>query len=296
MTDSTLIKGKMEELVTDMQEDDWYSNLAPALQLSVAEVHRKHIDSIRISVGNFLGMEKRREPKLSGSNIGSCPREIWLKTHGAIPEKFRPRTKFTFQLGDSFECDIVSLVRIIALLDDTITVREDLLQADIEWNGIKGHCDLPMVINGENYLGECKVRTSYGYRRDSVNGPEDLWGYPHQANFYCRALEQETGEEWDKILWLFGNKDTGHFAELVEERNDGKYVDLALDMIDAVGSDAMPPRPPHGQSLDGDKIKSIKCCYCGVKRACWGELTVTFTSKGKPEYHIKEDGDGELER
>jgi len=175
MSDSTLIKGAMDEIVVAMQEDDWFSGLAPQQALQVAEIHRQHIDALKISVRSFLGMEKNREPRLTGSNIGSCPREIWLKINGAEPEKFQPRTKFTFQLGDSFENNIVSLVRIIALFNDNIVVREELLQEDIEWRGIKGHCDLPLTINGTNYLGECKVRTSYGYRRDTKNGPEDLW-------------------------------------------------------------------------------------------------------------------------
>lgn len=283
----TIIKEKVEQLIADMQEPEWFSSLAPLNQMKVTEIHAQAANSIRDSLGRSLCLTAERPSMLSGSNIGHCPRQVWLKVNGAKPEKFNNRTKIIFFIGDSFEILMVSWIRILALLDSDIVIREDLLQKEIAWKDIKGHVDLPLVVKGKNILFELKTRADYSYRRECKDGVGDESGYPHQWNHYSRSLEAETEEDWSKGMFLICNKNTGHWAEIPVERDDAKYVPLAELQIDAVGSTLMPDRPDFA-TAKGGTLDHWKCSYCGVKRDCWNITSVTFDSKSKPIYNVSE--------
>jgi hypothetical protein len=282
-----LIKDKLESLVEEMQEPEWFSGLAPHLQMRVTEIHAQGANAIRDSLARAMCLVAEREPSLSGSNIGNCPRQVWLKISGAPQEKFNDRTKITFFMGDCFEILMVSWIRILGLLDKDIEIREDLLQKEIAWRGIKGHVDLPLRIRGKNFLAELKTRAEYSFKRECKEGMNDEGGYPQQWNHYSRSLEEETGEDWSEGLFIICNKNTGHWAEIRVKRDDAKYVLLAEEQIGLVGSTDLPVRPDWA-TAKGGTLDHWKCSYCGVKRDCWNIESVTFDSKGRPQYHVSE--------
>ena len=291
MSDTVLVH-LMEAYLKDSQDKEFFGSLGAEVQMKILEAIAKGRAEQGNTFEKFIGVVPNREFKLSASSMGKCPRSIWLKLNGSVAPPFPPRTKMTFAMGDTFESLLVTLIRVVGILHPEVTVREELIQTEVidPVTNTTGHFDIPITINGVNYLGEVKVMASYSYDRAKKNGPDDEGGYPHQANHGCRALEAHTGETWDRILWLMGNKNTGHFGEAVTKCDHPKYTPLAQSTLVAADGDSRPNKPPFAVTEDnsqGTKIKHWKCTYCGEKEDCWGPLRMVVNSRGQPEYYLE---------
>jgi len=229
---------------------------------------------------------EQRKPSLSGSNIGQCSRKVWLQVHGAEREPLPARAILNFLVGDFAETALVALVRAATYNDPAVTIHESLIQKDITWKGLKGHADLPITVDGVDYVGEVKSTNGWGFKRFTKEGPDETWGYISQNVMYGLALQQETGQPWTKGLFLYFNKETGHFGEYVVEHDREHYVPIFNQTIADVGAESVPERPEWA-TLEKERIKDIRCQYCDVKRPCWGELEVSYDSKSKPIYTVR---------
>lgn len=291
MSDGILVP-YIEQYLRDCQDPDYFGSLEPGVQMRIAEAHAAGRGRFSHTLNNLLGLREFREPQLSASNLGQCPRRTWMKINGRRGELLPPRAKITFALGDAFELYMLILARIAAILNDHIVVREELIQKRLEDDGIPGHFDIPLTVDGTNYLGEVKIRSHWSYERERTEGPDDQWGYPHQVNHGCRALEAYTEEKWEWILWLLGDKNMGDFTEVLARRDDDKYIQLARETKRQVYGEVIPDRPDHAMmkrnvKKNRDELDSIVCQYCDVNVSCWDGLECDRTGK-KPVYYVSD--------
>lgn len=227
----------------------------------------------------FMGQETHT-PSLRMSNIGHCPRKVWMQIAGEKPEPLNARTRMNFAFGDMVETAVVGVIRLMAEQEHYgIKINEELVQKELDWEGIKGHADLPCTIDGQNVVVEVKSMSNYGFRDFCKNGPDETWGYPHQLQAYMRGLD------WQQSLWIGVRKETGHFDEFIMHRDDKTYVPLALDIMELVNTEEKPDKPEWAV-LKAGEIKDIRCCYCALKEPCWGKFEVIVDNRGKPHYKV----------
>ena len=237
---------------------------------------------------NFMGQDDF-EPKLRMSNIGSCPRQTWLKISGADQEPFTARTRSTFCFGDLTEAIFMGIIRLMVKTERyPIKIYEDLVQAEVEDRGVPGHGDLPMCIEGQDVWWDIKSMSSYSYREFCKSGPDEQGGYPHSMQAYLRGAENKTGKLWSVGGWLAVKKETGHFAEHICTRDDRTFVPLAEDTIALVNGEEKPARPDWTKLSPVKEVEGWRCGYCAVKEACWGKLRVEVDNRGKPHYFLRE--------
>ena len=232
------------------------------------------------SLARQLMGESQYEPRLRMSNLGSCPRKVWLQIAGEKGEPINARTRMNFSFGDYVEVATVAIIRLMAEKEEYgIKIYEELVQGELEWEGIKGHADLPCSIDGQDVVVEVKSMSNYGFREFCKNGPGDMWGYPAQLQAYLRATGFDTG------LWLGVRKETGHYAEYVELRDDDRYANDAYVVMAQINSPTKPSRPMWAVLTGEQEIKDVRCQYCDMKRPCWGPMTVEVI-KNKPHYKV----------
>lgn len=246
-------------------------------------------------------MEVREpSPGLRGSNPGPCARKMAYNYLGYTPGKdYEARTYITFWTGDILELVTIGLLR-LAGIEMRATCLDEDGQADGFFdvgNGLLVPCHpdgilLPQTgVADEEILLEVKSTSDFGFKREWSRGfYSDNYKLQHQVYLDTFGL--------NRGVFFVINKNTGHFCEVLTER-DPEYLEWAKKNYEwAAGAepDALPPRfvgKDAGRKVD-KKTGNLKeelawqCGYCDFVGHCWPGLQIDIV-KGKPVHLVPLD-------
>lgn len=217
--------------------------------------------------------EDKRTLRLSG--IGKCLRGQAYNILGYDKDTYlTPRTKMTFLFGDIIEAILINLAN-HAGCDIYDQQREVVLE------GIVGHIDGKVEVDGKEYIVEIKSMSSASFDNFKRNGMSNDFGYVSQANSYAYA------EDCVGIVWLAMNKNTGHMHEEVRPV-DEVLAQQTIYNIDALRLCKEPeqfqqrPATPETwyKNPTGNMKLDFVCSYCDFNKVCFGNVT-TMSRKGK---------------
>lgn len=228
--------------------------------------------------------EKVERGGLRLSQIGKCYRQQWYMAKKYPSEPLQPRAKMTFLFGDIVEAVMVALIKASG-----IHLHSE--QKEVVFDGIVGHIDGIVTVDGRDYLFECKSMSDGNFKQLTSVGLGDDFGYLSQVNSYMHCLGL------DRCILMAVNKNTGHIAE-VEVHKDNKLVTNIKKGIkllkSCLNTDKLPPRkyePVLEKSKGGHTgrmILPIPCSYCAYKNFCWENLQQDFKNN-KPIWVVKEE-------
>lgn len=257
-------------------------------------------ESFRTSVVRQLMEERELSRKLRGSNPGPCSRKMAYGLLGyEETEPMEARTKITFLTGDLLELVAVGIMKLAGINVINTCLDEDG-QAEGMFdvgNGVFIPCHgdgilLPQTgVTDVKRLLEIKSSADRGFKFDWDRGNISDQ-YLLQHNIYMEAFGLDHG------IFLVINKNTGHFAEVVTEKDPdiiawGRKNYL---MASIATEDSLPPRfmdfENYGLRKDKDGAKKNTlawgCSYCSFTRYCWPGVEISF-DRGRPVYTVPDD-------
>lgn len=265
------------------------------------EVLQQMWNSFTFSVQRQLMEERELSKNLRGSNPGPCARKMAYATLGYEPtEPLQARSKVTFLTGDLLELVAVGMMRLAGLnVTDTCLDADGQSEAIFDvGNGtlVKCHADgilHPQIgVTDVKRLLEIKSSSDYGFKREWLRGNMSDQ-YRLQHNIYMEAYGIDHG------IFLVVNKNTGHFAEVLTEKDPdiiewGRKNYLLASVAD---EDNIPPRfmDFENYGLKKDKQGNVTnqlcwgCSYCDFTRYCWPGVELEINSRGKPEYYVPQE-------
>ena len=243
-----------------------------------------------------------RESKggLRGSNPGPCARKMAYTYLGYAPTRdFEARTYVTFATGDLIELFVIGLLKLAGVeLRGTCLDEGGQLEGLFDaGNGVLVPCHpdgivLPQIgVTDKEMLLEVKSAADYGFKYEWSRGTySDNYKLQHQV--YLDTFGVDAG------IFFIINKNTGHFAEVLTER-DPDYLVWARKnyaMAAAADPDSLPPRFIDNENTGRKRDKKGNltanlawlCSYCDFSRHCWPGVQVEF-EKGKPVYVVPTD-------
>lgn len=277
--------------------DQYLIGKEKTLNLSLLEDMRTAFD---FSVTRQLMEYKEGSSSLRGSNPGPCARAMAYAFHG-FPEtkNIEPRSMLTFLTGDLIELIAVGLARLSGIsIEKTCLDKEGQAEGFFDvGNGLLIPCHADGIIPAqpgvcdEDYLYEVKSTSDFGFKREWLKGIVGTkYMLQHQVYLDTFGL--------DKGVFFVINKNTGHYCEVLTERNPS-IVEQARQNYTAAGfsdPDNLPDRfqdgKDYGLRMDkgGEMTEKLcwGCSYCSFVHSCWPTAEVTF-EKGKPVYTVKNE-------
>jgi len=246
-------------------------------------------------------MEVREsKPGLRGSNPGPCARKMAYNylDYGSNKDP-EARTYITWLTGDLLELVCIGLLRLAGIkvrgtcLDDEGQV-EGMFDAG---NGILVPCHpdgilLPQDgVGEEEILLEVKSTSDFGFKREWSRGfYSDNYKLQHQV--YLDTFSMSKG------VFFVINKNTGHFCEVLTERDPDylAWAKINYEIAANAEPDNLPPRFVDNKNY-GRKVNKKQelqeelawgCGYCDFVGHCWPGLTIEF-EKGKPVHKVPLD-------
>jgi len=235
------------------------------------------------------------------SNPGPCARQMAYGLLGFPKSRdYEPRTLLTWLFGDIIELTAAAIIRLSGVvLNSTILDEEGQAEGFFNvGNGllVPGHTDgiIPVQegVCDEPYLLEIKSSSDYGFKREWLkNNPGKRYELQHQVYLDMLGL--------DKGVFFVINKNTGHYHEVLTEKNES-LVEEARQNYEAAGfatPEQLPPRyedgKDYGRKIDkeGNVTETLAwgCTYCDFLHSCWPNVEVTF-ERGKPVHKVKDMG------
>ena len=243
----------------------------------------KFTEDIEWALRKQLDRGEEELGKLRLSNLGQCPRKIAYSIIGAEKEPLTPRARMTFLFGD-----IIEAVTVVLIKSAGINLHSQ--QKEVEFDGVTGHIDGIVEIDGENFLFECKSMSDYSFKDLKRNGLDNTWGYLTQANVYMEALGL------DKAILVAVNKNTGHFTEVLLPKNK-HIINEAKETIQLVRNFEktrnLPPRKydfvpeVYRRKETGRYVLPVQCSYCAYVKTCWEGRYEVEIKGGKPKLYRK---------
>jgi hypothetical protein len=251
------------------------------------EPSEENLDWIAHSVKELLRMRlssrAREAADLRFSSLGRKDRQLWYAKH--CPEKAErmlPKTYFKFLYGD-----VIELLLLFLAKEAGHEVTHE--QAEVEVEGVKGHCDA--VIDGVTV--DAKSASPFSYSK-FVSGEfvtNDPFGYIKQISGYRKALGTE------RAGFLVADKVHGGilFAEVSPKVLSENEPEPRIQHLRGVLENPNEPErcysdKPEGKS--GNRILETGCSYCPFKQHCWrdangGRGLRTFYYASGPKYFTK---------
>lgn len=212
------------------------------------------------------------------SGIGYCLRKQAFNIHG-FPKcrKLTPRAKMTFLQGD-----ILEAVTVILAKSAGVDLSDE--QKTVTINGVDGHIDGIVTIDGVRYIFECKSMNNRRWLGAKKDGITDS-GYLAQGHSYAVA------EGCVGVIWVCVNKDTGQMFEDIQETNPAIIQDVVnnINMLRESKSPFEFNQHPYEEETwyknpTGNKILKYPCTYCDFTVSCWGEATIMYRGKATKQY------------
>jgi hypothetical protein len=166
--------------------------------------------------------EERQKPGLRMSALGKPAMVTALQKLGYYEPEPKGHLRYIFFLGDVFENVLGVLLEAYGykILADQTKHPEDTA---VTWNGLKGHFDYLVEVDGQPILIEAKTMSG-NYARQFYKEPNDDRGYITQLALYSAA----TGHP---AVWLCMDKSTGLLTQV---NPDIPYLDDALQRAENV--------------------------------------------------------------
>lgn len=268
-------------------------------QIFNEKVLKEMWDAFSFSINRQL-MEKRELSRnLRGSNPGPCARKMAYAHLGfEETEPMEARAKITFLTGDLLELVSVGIMK-LAGIDVVQTCLDEEGQSeglfDVQ-NGVFIPCHADGVLNPQTgvtdvpRLLEIKSTSDFGFKRewlkDSISDQ-----YLLQHNIYMEAFGYDHG------IFFVVNKNTGHFHEVITEKDPDiiEWGRRNYQWASAADEENLPPRFMDFENY-GLKKKDGKltdrlcwgCSYCPFTRYCWPEVKLEI-ERGRPAYYVPEE-------
>lgn len=227
---------------------------------------------------------ERKDGSLRLSIAGKCPRQTYYSiTMPELARPLEPRVKLTFLFGDVSEAIIVAMIKACE-----IDLHDE--QKEVEFEGVKGHIDGIVTIDGKDYLLEIKSMADGSFKATSASGMSNDFGYLSQVNCYLEALNL------NKAIFICLNKNTGHLEEVIVDK-DNNIIKEARENIkkvrEAEASGKLPERKftfekeLYRNKPTGKEKLPFQCSYCSFVDECWkGQVELEFKNN-KPVYYKK---------
>jgi hypothetical protein len=249
---------------------------------------------------------KETKAQLGAHNAGQCPRKNWYLLHGYTPEPFQARTISVFDLGNRVEDSILEALVEAAAGAVRRSTEDD--KRFVEELGGRVVPDAFLTNGDETVIVEVKSMSDFAF--DRLERGEIDQSYLDQVEVYLRAFAATKG------ILLGYRKQTSHIAEKLIYRDDIRWARIKAN-VRLAQADVCPERPyqlredcsecggsgktpgkglPHkacggtGRLPGGPAIPSFPCGYCGFKETCWGKLTTSVDSRGRPVWRTAERG------
>jgi len=263
------------------------------------EVVNRMWESFKHAITRQLMEPRKKTNSLRGSNPGPCARKMGYGFLGFEPtEPLEPRAKLTFLQGDILELVSVGIMKLAGVnVTDTVLDEEGQSEGFFEvGNGLYIPCHGDGILNAqigvtdEPRLLEIKSASDFSFKRGYMNN--DVGDqYLLQHNIYLETFGL------DKGIFFVVNKNTGHYTEVLTEK-DPEIVEWGRKNYILAGlatEEELPPRfmdhENYGLKKDrsGEIVNSLcwGCSYCDYTRYCWPGVELSF-DRGRPVYTIPE--------
>lgn len=214
-----------------------------------------------------FGERQERNGDLRLSSIGRCPRQQAYKLLGFEEngKEIDARSRMVFLQGDFVELAVVGLIKAVGIKVEGTGAN----QKDVEIDGVRGHPDGIVTIEGNAYLLEVKSMSSFSFKDFEAGVLDD--GYRYQVNAYLEALGLS------KAIVIALNKDAGVLSEMVVSRDDIIVTDIKQrikDIRSATKEDL--PYKPYAPNEKG--WLPWQCLYCGFHGTCWPDAQKILVS------------------
>lgn len=240
-------------------------------------------------------VHERQASGVRMSSLGKPAIVTALQKLGYYEPEPRGKLRYIFFLGDVFENVLGELMKSYGykVLTDQTKHPEDTY---VEWNGLGGHYDFTVEVDGQPILVEAKTMSG-NYARTFRNYPNDDRGYMTQLGLYTAA----TGLPG---AWICMDKSTGEIFEVVPDSFDatldraGKVLDR-LEHVSTVEDVFNYFRPPPGKQEIYQKQPSGKLlvpqsmAWSSYKTAVY-RLTQEPNGYGKMTDYIEDAADAEF--
>lgn len=217
--------------------------------------------------GRQFGERQDRSNDLRLSAIGRCPRQNAYKLLGFEEngKEIDARARMVFLMGDLTELAVVGLCKSVGI-NVTATGAD---QKDVEIDGVKGHPDGIVTMEGNTYLLEVKSMSSFSFK-DFEEGKLDD-GYRYQINAYMFALGLS------KAIVIALNKDAGVLGEMIVSRDDVIVTDIKQRIKDirSATKEDLPYRPYQPNEKGW---LPWNCGYCNFAFTCWPDAQKILVS------------------
>lgn len=248
------------------------------------DIFKEFSESVVYGLQRQVFSERQERGTLRLSQIGRCVRQQWYMVKKYPTEPLNPRAKMTFLFGDIVEAVVVALAKASG-----VNLHSE--QKEVDFNGVKGHIDGLITVNGEDCLFECKSMSDAGFKTLERNGLEDDFGYLSQVNSYLHCLGL------NRAFLVAVNKNTGHITEVEVKKSDKLVKEIEKNITtlrECIQNDTLPDRKYkpveeiYRNKPTGRMILPVQCAYCGYKDYCWNNLQQDFKNN-RPIWVVEED-------
>ena len=229
--------------------------------------------------GRQFGERQERKNTLRLSSIGKCLRQqaytlLGFEENG---KEIDARARMVFAMGDLTELVVVGLIKTVGIKLEFV----GMYQATVYIEGIEGHPDGIVAIDGSKYLLEVKSMSSFSFKAFE-QGELDS-GYKYQINAYMEALGLK------KAIVVALNKDAGVLGEMVVSLDPAIVEDIKNRIITLKDAsiDKLPERP-YAPNEKG--WLPFNCLYCAFHRVCMPNAQKILVS-GKYKLALQPKGD-----
>lgn len=199
-------------------------------------------------IDKFYGdsFETRPRSYFYVSDVGKCPRALYLNFKDAPREKPAPRVLRIFEEGEHTHRRLLSVLYSLGIVQasEVHTPPSEL---------IHGRADAIVTLDDEPYIVEFKSSNSWKFK----NLDEPRRDHMDQTQLYMHFFNIEKG------IILYENKNTQHLKEFVFDYNKKRAEELLESfkcLKEQIDKDVLPEIP--------DDIPKWRCRYCDYRLEC----------------------------
>ena len=232
------------------------SESAEEFTIKVAEYGVAHYEKVLAQYSARKG-RVRGIGKFHPSQMGGCERAIWFGVFGAtgnppVSAEDSLKTHLIFSMGDSVHLRHQTLFHLMGVLEAAE------IPVVSEKDGVEGHCDGIVCIDGERYVLEIKSCNSGSYAYTQEPKEQHI----RQIRMYMKYLGIRKG------IILYENKDRHDLKEFIVHQDDAEIAKIVKSITEIRKCVIERKPPPRLGKSPSDRV----CAYCGFTGECFNEL------------------------
>lgn len=183
---------------------------------------------------------------------GKCPRQLWLRLHGAEKAKKHPGQHLMFAAGHRLHAAVVEWLR-EGLEDGWEITGVECDLTSVLPEGLSGTCDIVLTgPNGERVVVDTKSLRGRAFSFLDSPKPANVL----QVQAYCFALDADYG------MLLYVDREGQNFAREFRVERDDAAVKEAVDVAKRIEGLLEPPPVLQPKELKKGKKNPWQCDYC----------------------------------